>query len=324
MPVELAPTTRMAFFVPRSKDRDMSENRRYWLKLHKQFFEDETIIYLGSLENGDKYVNIWLRLLLLCLKDTEETAGFLRFTRQLPYTDALMAKVLRHDIDTVRCAMEYFHKLDMVETLDDGTLYIEAVQEMIGSESSSYERVQRHRRRKAALHSNGKALHVTHRNVTLSHNKEKEEEKELEEERELEKDQEKDTLSGSGPTAATEKPDRNGKAPRELVEQIVAHLNSATGKAFRPASRKTSSLINARYREGFRFDDFSVVIDTKAREWLGGEMEQYLRPETLFGSHFESYLNQRARASPAPKAACETCGTRLIGGTCPKCDPIGG
>ena len=35
------------------------------------------------------------------------------------------------------------------------------------------------------------------------------------------------------------------------------------------------------------------VIDTKAKEWMGTDMEKYLRPETLFGSKFENYLNQQ-------------------------------
>ena len=35
-----------------------------------------------------------------------------------------------------------------------------------------------------------------------------------------------------------------------------------------------------------------VVIDKKSKEWLGTNMERYLRPDTLFGTKFESYLNQ--------------------------------
>ena len=45
--------------------------------------------------------------------------------------------------------------------------------------------------------------------------------------------------------------------------------------------------------EKFTVDDFKTVIDKKSREWLGTDMEKYLRPETLFGTKFESYLNQQ-------------------------------
>jgi uncharacterized phage protein (TIGR02220 family) len=74
--------------------------------------------------------------------------------------------------------------------------------------------------------------------------------------------------------------------------EIVDYLNSKTSKNYRASTRKTKSLINARMNEGFTVDDFKKVIDNKTAEWLDTKMEQYLRPETLFGTKFESYLNQ--------------------------------
>ena len=65
------------------------------------------------------------------------------------------------------------------------------------------------------------------------------------------------------------------------------------------SSKKTKSCIHARLAEGFKLDDFKAVIDKKAEEWIGTEYEQYLRPETLFGTKFESYLNARVRKSTA-------------------------
>ena len=44
-------------------------------------------------------------------------------------------------------------------------------------------------------------------------------------------------------------------------------------------------------------EDFKRVIDLKCDDWSGSQMEMYLRPETLFGSKFDSYLN----ACPAAK-----------------------
>ena len=41
-------------------------------------------------------------------------------------------------------------------------------------------------------------------------------------------------------------------------------------------------------------DDFIAVIDKKTAEWMGTKWEKFLRPETLFGPKFESYLNQNA------------------------------
>ena len=40
---------------------------------------------------------------------------------------------------------------------------------------------------------------------------------------------------------------------------------------------------------------------TKCAEWSGTDMENYLRPETLFGSKFESYLNQQPKTHESNK-----------------------
>ena len=80
---------------------------------------------------------------------------------------------------------------------------------------------------------------------------------------------------------------------------IINYLNSATSSNYRYQSKATQRLINARLNDGFTVDDFKAVIDKKAKEWKGTEMAQYLRPETLFGTKFESYLN-------APKASRKT------------------
>ena len=75
--------------------------------------------------------------------------------------------------------------------------------------------------------------------------------------------------------------------------EIVTYLNDVADKKYRHTTRKTKDLIKARWNEGFRLDDFKKVIDIKTREWKNdNHMNQYLRPETLFGTKFESYLNQ--------------------------------
>ena len=86
--------------------------------------------------------------------------------------------------------------------------------------------------------------------------------------------------------------DNNTLSSSSTIAEIVDYLNSKTSKNYRASTRKTKSLINARMNEGFTVDDFKKVIDNKTAEWLNTKMEQYLRPETLFGTKFESYLNQ--------------------------------
>lgn len=73
---------------------------------------------------------------------------------------------------------------------------------------------------------------------------------------------------------------------------MVAHLNEVCGTAYKPTTDKTRRCIKARAAEGFAEADFFKVIDTKASQWKGTDMERYLRPETLFGTKFEGYLNE--------------------------------
>ena len=80
---------------------------------------------------------------------------------------------------------------------------------------------------------------------------------------------------------------------RPPYKEIIDYLNVKTGKAYRWQGKATQSHINARFAEGYTFEDFKKVIDNKAAEWKGGKWEQYLRPETLFGTKFEGYLNQQ-------------------------------
>ena len=96
------------------------------------------------------------------------------------------------------------------------------------------------------------------------------------------KDKDKDTASGEAST------------PKPPYAAIVAYLNERAGTRYRHRAEKTRRLIDARFREGFGEEDFRAVIDGRAAAWLGDEdMEQYLRPETLFGTKFEGYLNAR-------------------------------
>lgn len=75
--------------------------------------------------------------------------------------------------------------------------------------------------------------------------------------------------------------------------EIINYLNDATGKNYRSSSQKTKKDIKARWNQGFTLDDFKKVIDIKTGEWLNDpKMNKFLRPETLFGTKFEGYLNQ--------------------------------
>ena len=85
---------------------------------------------------------------------------------------------------------------------------------------------------------------------------------------------------------------------KNIYVEIVDYLNAKAGTRYKATTANTRKHIKARLEEGFTVDDFKVVITKKCSEWLGNsKMEQYLRPETLFGSKFEGYLNAKPKAN---------------------------
>lgn len=84
----------------------------------------------------------------------------------------------------------------------------------------------------------------------------------------------------------------NNTNNNKYIVEIIDYLNEKTNSNYKTTTKATEQKINARLREGFTLEDFKKVIDKKTDEWMGTQLEQYLRPDTLFGTKFESYLNQ--------------------------------
>ena len=77
------------------------------------------------------------------------------------------------------------------------------------------------------------------------------------------------------------------------AEEAIKYLNFKLKTKYRSDAKETIKLIKARLKEGFTLDDFYTVIDKKVLLWGKDiKMQAYLRPETLFGTKFESYLNE--------------------------------
>lgn len=78
----------------------------------------------------------------------------------------------------------------------------------------------------------------------------------------------------------------------EVYESIISYLNSKAGTGFKSQTNSYRTFINARLKNGYKLEDFYKVIDNKCNEWIGTDFQKFLRPETLFGNKFDSYLNQ--------------------------------
>jgi len=80
---------------------------------------------------------------------------------------------------------------------------------------------------------------------------------------------------------------------RTIAISVLSYLNERAGTKYRINGGKSLSHVIARIHDGFGLPDLKAVIDLKLGQWANdAKMCKYLRPETLFGSKFESYLNE--------------------------------
>lgn len=170
----------------------MAEVKKYfWLKLKRDFFKRHDIQIIESMPNGKDYILFYLKL--LC--ESVDHEGNLRFSEQIPYNEQMLATITNTNPDIVKSAIQVFTELHMMEILDDGTLYMNEVEKMLGcntqdehTRESTRLRVQRYRDRQKALPQAEKR----YSNVTCNGEIELEKEKDLEKESEIEIEKETD------------------------------------------------------------------------------------------------------------------------------------
>lgn len=90
-------------------------------------------------------------------------------------------------------------------------------------------------------------------------------------------------------------PEKHGD--RIPYQRIINALNEKLRTKYR-VTDDTRRLIKARWRDGFREDDFLKVVEVMQAKWgHDPKMSQYLRPVTLFGTKMDGYLNQKVTLS---------------------------
>lgn len=159
----------------------MAEIKKYyWLKLKEDFFEEKQIKYLRKLPDGDKLVIAYLKMQLKSLK----TEGFIKYDSILPSNIEELSMILDEDINIVTLLIKALQQVGAIEVLDDGSFYMIAMQDLIGKEGASAERVRKFRERQKQ---NEIKMLPCNTNVTNC-NTEIEKEKEKEIELDIEKD----------------------------------------------------------------------------------------------------------------------------------------
>ena len=238
-----------------------------WIKLATNIFDNRKIRQIEMLPEGDSIIVIWVKL--MCLAGVVNDGGLVYFTRDIPYTDEMLATEFNRPLNIVRLALSTFQQFGMVEIVDN-IIHLSSWEKYQSVESM--DRIREQTRKRVAAHRERQKM-LSNGNVTSN-----------------------DTVTQGN--AIEEDIEEDIEIDKDIYISIVSYLNQKAGREYRASSKKTRDLIKARIRDKFSVDDFMRVIDNMCDEWLGDKkMQAYLRPETLFGTKFESYLNRKPNRS---------------------------
>ncbi|HEL1757729.1 TPA: phage replisome organizer N-terminal domain-containing protein [Streptococcus suis] len=124
----------------------MAENRRYyWLKLKEDFFTDKRIKRLRRISGGDTYTIIYLKLLLLSLKDS----GKLYYDGVETDFIKELALTIDEKEDDVMVTVNYLIVQNLMEIIAENDEYfLTEIPSLIGSETASTRRSRKSREQK--------------------------------------------------------------------------------------------------------------------------------------------------------------------------------
>lgn len=125
----------------------METKKYYWLKLKEDFFKDKEIKKLRRIAGGDTYTIIYLKLMLLGMRDEcklyfegiEDT-----FAEEL-------ALELDEDTDNVKVTLLYLLKMGLLQEVNENELFLTRLPECIGKETSKAEIMRKKRARDKEL-----------------------------------------------------------------------------------------------------------------------------------------------------------------------------
>ena len=121
----------------------MAENRRYyWLKLKEDFFTDKRIKRLRRISGGDTYTIIYLKLLLLSLKNS----GKLYYDGVETDFIKELALTIDETEDDVMVTVNYLVAQNLMETIvENDEYFLTEIPNLIGSETASTRRSRKSR-----------------------------------------------------------------------------------------------------------------------------------------------------------------------------------
>lgn len=237
----------------------MSTKKYFWLKLKENFFQDKAIKKLRKIAGGDTYTVIYLKLMLLGLKD----GGKLFFDGVENSFHEELALEIDEDPENVRFTLVFLEKTGLLEEVTESELFLTRMPEMIGSETDKAE-LMRRKRAQNRVQSGNNVTGVLP-GVTLCYTEiEKEKDKEID----IERDREKEETAAEPP--APPRPSAPYETIKDFYNQVCTSFPKCTAMS---DSRKKA--IKARFTSGYTLEDFKrLFIKAENSSFLKGRNDR--------------------------------------------------
>lgn len=261
--------------------------RYFWLKLGKDFFDQKEIKLLRKIAGGDTYTIIYLKILLLSLKND----GKVYFDGVTNTFAEEIALEIDEDAENVAVCMKFLEQKGLLVYESEDEMNLTALPEMIGSESESARRVRKHRQNKLlqekTLQCNTKPLQ-SNKNVTT----EKEIEKEIE--IELEKELEQENRRGPSPSK-----DQILSDLYLTYQQIYGVMNGIVAQSIKywsedidPALVKYAMEITAKSINPPRFAYTEGIM----KKWVARNITTFEQVKALEQEHFNQQASKQSHS----------------------------
>lgn len=230
----------------------------YFIKLPNKFLNGDVIRWVENQERGAEIVLFFFRLLLIA-KNRDGKLVRIVGKKETPFSINEIAIETYKDIDFAKRALEVLKEAELVEDKEI-YLFVPKALEFTNQTTRGAEYQKEYRAR-------NKDCDICNTDI----DKEQEEIK-----KSLDKEREK----------------YEKEVDNFPYAEVIEHFNKVIGSKYKSNSKEIIRLIKQRIREGFNKEDFISVINKKYNDWRDTKYACFLRPKTLFGDKFESYVNQ--------------------------------
>ena len=233
-----------------------NSNTFYFIKLPDKFINGDQIKWVEGKKRGAEIVIFFIRLLIIA-KNRKGNLCRIIGKKEIPFTYEEIASETHTTKEFVKMALNVLEEVELVEFINDH-YYIELALELTNQTTEGAEYMRNYRLRQ----------------------------------------KEKSYICNDNCKTDIEKENRNNNKNRELdieidfnYNSVIDYLNKLIGSNYQ-LSETIVNLINKQIKNGYKENDFIKVINKKYNEWINTDYKKYIRPETLFGEKFETYLNQ--------------------------------